>query len=177
MVPLGASYVLVVAWRTDTVKVIFLDFDGVLNSGPYTDSLKQKVNFKPRELSMDWWAEGLDPVCVKLLNKLVERTGAVIVVTSTWRLHATLGWLQRVLRMRGFEHRVYGATERHVGQARSYEIQRWLGTKRLEQFVILDDDDKANIAGHFVKTDPEVGLTVGLVEKAVKILSESQGKN
>lgn len=156
------------------MKVIFLDIDGVLNSGPYTDAMKQDPNFKPRELSMEWWAEGLDPAAVKLLNSLVERTGAKVVVSSTWRLHTTVGWLQRVLRMRGYEHRVHGMTERFVGRDRSYEIMRWLATTKAEQFVVLDDKREADIAGHFVKTDSEVGLTEELVEKAVRILGEDR---
>jgi len=155
------------------VRVVFLDFDGVLNSGPYTDAMGQDPNFQPRELSMEWWAQGLDPVAIEHLNSIVERTDAKVVVSSTWRLHATIGWLQRVLRLRGYRHRVRGKTERCAGYDRSYEIQMWLAKNPTSHFVILDDRDDAGIAGHFVRTDPEVGLTAELVEKAVEILLPS----
>jgi len=157
------------------MKVVFLDIDGVVNSGPYKDKLQQEANFQPPALSMAWWAEGIDPEPVKLLNALLKRTGAKVVVSSTWRLGATEAWLQRVLEMRGFEGEVIGMTERHHGRNRSYEIMRWLATTRVEGFVILDDEREADIPGHFVKTDFEVGLTDVDVERAVAILGESQG--
>lgn len=158
------------------MKVVFLDFDGVINSVAFHEAReKQKPNFEPQALSMEWWAEGIDPDAVGRLNGLLERTGAKVVVSSTWRLGTNRGWLQRVLEMRGFKGEVIGVTERYTGHDRCFEIRRWLETTRVRGFAILDDDWDARIVGHFVKTDSAVGLTDEDVEKAVGILSEGQG--
>lgn len=155
------------------MKVVFLDFDGVINSGPFTDALKQKqdLNIQPPKLSMKWWAAGIDPDAVVLLNGLLNRTGSKVVVSSTWRLGTDRSWLQCVLEMCGFEGEVIGVTERFPGKDRRIEIQDWIDRHSVENFVILDDNGGAWIHRHFVQTDFEVGLTDELVEKAVKVLS------
>lgn len=62
------------------LKIIFLDFDGVLNS---QDWYNRREN---QNLShFDDWGETFDPIAVDNLRKLIEQTGAKIVVTSTWR--------------------------------------------------------------------------------------------
>lgn len=97
-------------------KVLFLDFDGVINSTAFHETReKQKPNFEPAKLSMEWWAEGIDPDAVGRLNGLLKRTGAKVVVSSSWRLGTDRAWLQRVLEMRGFEGDVIGITERYTG--------------------------------------------------------------
>lgn len=62
-------------WRKRNMnKYIFLDIDGVLNS-------------------MDWFKENretsdyteIDPEKVKLLKEIVDKTGAEIILSSTWR--------------------------------------------------------------------------------------------
>lgn len=163
--------------KTRPMKVVFLDFDGVLNSTTFHEASgkRQQPNSLPSKLSMEWWAEGVDPEAVARLNGLLKRTGAKVVVSSSWRLGTDERWLQRVLEMRGFEGEVIGKTERWVERDRSYEIQRWLATTRVEGFVILDDDGGADIAGHFVRTDFNAGLTDEDVERAVKVLGEAQG--
>ena len=55
-------------------KVIFLDIDGVMNS----------VNTRPQDPR--GLIDFLDPRNVSVLNAIVEATGAVVVVSSTWRL-------------------------------------------------------------------------------------------
>ena len=55
-------------------KVIFLDIDGVMNS------------FSTRPQDPRGLVDFLDPANVAVLNAVVEASGAVVVVTSTWRL-------------------------------------------------------------------------------------------
>jgi len=80
------------------MKVIFLDNDGVIclpnNWGgrmkKYTNYLKNHpgtpVNKCPANVRFD----NFDTKSIKLLNKILEETGAEIVVSSDWRYHATL---------------------------------------------------------------------------------------
>jgi len=61
------------------MKLIFLDFDGVLNSNKYFKSLKRKKI--PHEKILN----SLSPEMVERLNKIIEATNAKIVISSTWR--------------------------------------------------------------------------------------------
>ena len=60
--------------RVLAVKVIFLDFDGVLNSEAYVRNCGRS-------------GVVIDPACLLLVKKLVEATGAKIVLTTSWREH------------------------------------------------------------------------------------------
>jgi hypothetical protein len=57
------------------MKVIFLDVDGVLNYHSY------------REAAVDYYSNPIEESRMFLLKYLVEKTGAVIVLSSTWRLY------------------------------------------------------------------------------------------
>ena len=56
-------------------KIIFLDIDGVLNSDEYLEALP------PVSTELD----DIDESKVQLLKEIVERTGAQIVLSSSWR--------------------------------------------------------------------------------------------
>lgn len=149
-----------------------MDFDGVLNSVKYTESIADDEYPK---LSVEWWAKGLDPKPIRLLNEIVDRTGAQVVVSSSWRIGFGPKGLGTILQMRGFTGRVIDRTVYLAGQPRSDEIEEWLNAHEVESYVILDDDDDAEIDGHFVQTHIMVGLTKEDVEKAVVILGERDG--
>lgn len=57
------------------MRIIFLDFDGVLNAD----------TAEADESSELWTASWLDTVMVGRLARLVESTGASIVISSSWR--------------------------------------------------------------------------------------------
>ena len=82
------------------MKVIFLDIDGVLNVIP---------------TKFDQWGAyfGPDDHFVKNLKKIVDQTGAKIVITSTWRM----GGLQNMLDMwsgRNLPGEIVGITPNHM---------------------------------------------------------------
>jgi hypothetical protein len=83
------------------VKVIFLDFDGCLNSAAYLKS-------RPEDERVG--VIGLDRAAVARLNRLVHATGASIVVSSTWRHGRSVAQLAKILCEVGFEGYVLGAT-------------------------------------------------------------------
>jgi hypothetical protein len=69
------------------LKIIFLDIDGVLNSNDWY--VRREFEF-PDEAGKtnpfyDSWGDMFDPIAVENLRKLIERTGAKIVVSSCWR--------------------------------------------------------------------------------------------
>jgi hypothetical protein len=158
------------------MKVIFLDFDGVLN---HLDHFRATSGKRSSE------AEGLDIECVKRLNRIIEATGAKVCVSSTWRLGKTLCGLRDILNDRGFVGKVVGKTPELRGvspagtpQERGDEIQRWINdwtrpTRGVDSFVILDDDsDMAHLKHLLVQTSfHDGGLLDCHVERAIRILN------
>ena len=61
-------------------KYVLLDFDGVVTSKSYSwqcymDHCRENI------FGMDWF----DPACIDALRRIVNETGAKIVVSSSWR--------------------------------------------------------------------------------------------
>ena len=61
------------------MKIIFLDYDGVLNS-PYF--LLQKKDQSP--------TSDFDPKCIDILAKICSEANAQVVVTSSWRFNKAM---------------------------------------------------------------------------------------
>lgn len=158
------------------MKIVFLDFDGVLNSHWYM------LEF-PKEWNSGMAVEGqIDPESVALVNKIVEDTGAVVVISSAWRLVRSLDDLTRMLANKGFKGEVIGITPdlAHLDKRRGDEIQEWLDTSplkdQIESFVILDDNsDMVHLTDKLVLTGYTVGIEEHHVEKAIEILNAVNG--
>ncbi len=155
-----------------TMKIIFLDFDGVLNSGPFIWSADKDDG---RTIGH------IDPKAVQLLNNLIKTTGAKVVVSSAWRILHTDEELQGFLNHHGFIGEIIGSTPRHTTLAdgsygvRGDQIQEWLTMcdKEVESFVIFDDDsDMSHLKHKFVQTKFMIGLTEEHIEAAIEILNE-----
>ena len=93
------------------MKIIFLDHDGVIclsnNWGGRTkkwakyrsenpDSSKEK-----KDAPVSFRFDDFDTKSVKVLNEILEETGAEIVVSSDWKLHATLEELGEYYELHG----------------------------------------------------------------------------
>jgi hypothetical protein len=152
-------------------KVVFLDVDGVLNSQEAVNAGRTSQNSKLT--GNDWWANLIDPMAVQRLNRLLEQTGAKVVVTSTWRINAGVRWLQAVLEQRGFQGEVVSVTPRLHGLPRKEEIEAWLQIMRPTAYVVLDDDTDAEIVGLTVLCSEHTGLTDDDVDTAIAILNEN----
>lgn len=164
------------------MKVIFLDFDGVINSDEYMESSSFKEETKDYPEPQLWLIEmhfHLDPKAIALINQLVKRTGAKVVASTTWRLLYTLEEMNNFLALRGAKFSLIDITPRldaglSIPIFRGDEINAFLYHTPLsvDQFVIIDDrDDMTDIKVHLVRTNPLIGITQEDVEKAVKILN------
>jgi hypothetical protein len=140
------------------MKVVFLDFDGVLNSSRW---FAQGTAFTHPE-------DQLDPEAVKLLNEL----DADVVVSSAWRYGYKRIQLSEFLRNRGFTGRVIDTTPRLPGKERFEEINAWLKGKDVTSFVVLDDIAEA-ISPWWAERGILIqdGLTPDHVIQAKRILS------
>lgn len=156
-------------------KLIFLDFDGVLNSSEYyRKSPDSHAEF--RFASVEWYAATIDERAVSYLNTIVEKTGAVIVFSTSWRTALEVGFLQEILELKGFEGKSVGRTPWLRGRNRCDEIQQVIDYLNhrdgsVPPFVILDDDQEAGIPDHFVQTHFENGLVPEQVEEAITVLT------
>lgn len=74
--------------------VLFLDIDGVLNSLRYLKN-------NPGAFDPVQGPRSIDPEAAGRLNSILERTNAMVVVTSTWRLSYSIKRLESLLRSRG----------------------------------------------------------------------------
>jgi len=147
------------------MRVLFLDIDGVLNSKPYF------IERGPGWMIDREQADDIDPAAVRLLNTLIARTGAAIVISSTWRYFGQQA-VTEMLKARGLEGAVIGVTPRSEHGVRGREIQQWLANADapIESFVILDDDsDMEHLMPRLVRTSFERGLLPADVERAVAL--------
>lgn len=146
------------------MKLLFLDIDGVLNN----------------ELRAQSEVYQIDPECAQNFNSLIDRTGAKIVISSSWRLGMTLEDLKRVFEEKGLKGEIIGVTPRLFpddGYVRGNEILMWLRENEsiygeryynYQNYLILDDDEDMlyQQRDNFLQTDNYVGLTHNDVDKA-----------
>jgi hypothetical protein len=138
------------------LQVIFLDFDGVL--APISD--------------MNRYGE-LDHGCVRALNEIVARSGAHVVVSSSWRFGKTVAELQQMLDECGFAGRVIDKTPTDVqGCTRGEEVAAWLTEHPVDGWVILDDHgDMGALLSRLVRTNASVGLRPADADRALEKLA------
>ena len=159
-------------------KVIFLDIDGVLNP-------KWWISKKPS----DKYGVFFETNAVANLGKIIEETGAEIVVSSSWK-NIGLVELQNMWRDRGLPGKLVDITPDYMSDEillkedsanvdylyeRGSEIQGWLllHGDDVGRYVIIDDMDDIlpEQLSHFVQTDPEFGITIDDVKKIVHLLN------
>ncbi len=146
------------------MKVIFLDLDGVMITGSYQ---KRSTEFEGYYFT---------PSSVENLKQILERTGAYIVVSSTYRM-AGFEYLRKMFNANGLTDGLIGQTPVIDYGIRGDEIRQYIEESRLdpqnavEQFVILDDhDDMGDLMPYLVQTKWVSGLDEEAREKAIQML-------
>lgn len=163
-------------------KVIFLDIDGVLNTKWWYTQMDKNT---PK----DEYGSAFDPNAVANLKKILDETGADIVISSSWKCMG-LSQLEEMWEKRSLPGKIIGITPNSVSDElllnadidnmelfhiRGTEIREWLrkNSKRISHYVILDDMDNMlpEQQDHFVWIDPDIGITDGNAVQAIKILN------
>jgi len=160
--------------------VIFLDIDGVLNPMsdydpdgewnklqiPVEDVDELNAHDKAKMLHIIY---RIAPRCLDLLNEITDKTGAVIVISSTWRKNHNI----RFFVEKGITGQIIGKTPVLDNKPRGIEIDSWLQDHpEYTRFVILDDDnDMAHLTNHLIQTDTENGLTRKETDEILKKLT------
>lgn len=174
-------------------KVIFLDFDGVLNAYYYPKQLADRG-----KAWRDAFGVLFAPECVAQLERMVRATGARIIVSSSWKIpfdgetaEMALHNLRRMWQARRYPGRIDGTIPDMTYQQimdmncdgdfvchKSFEIEQWLRQHpECTSHVIIDDEEIAlpMQRAHFVRTDPLVGLQERDADRAIEILLGQHG--
>lgn len=157
--------------------ILFLDFDGVLNSARHMNSLVRVPGEPPMAA----------PAHVAVLNQVLRQSDAHIVVSSAWRYGRSNAALHRLLTGSGVVGRVVGRTEIHdvrpgtlwEGEpARGIQIQNWITEHAHDgPFAIVDDDaDMVHLTPWLVRTTFDLGLCEEHVAPLVKLLRTPPGE-
>jgi len=176
------------------MKVIFLDNDGVIClSNNWGSRFKKQNKFFTKDNPRKGFGDNgpvevrfdnFDKKAIKVLNSIIEETGAEIVVSSDWRFHANLDELGDYYEAQGIANRPIAVTEkfhytnwveegfikphgdfpwsRHedLEQQRHFEIKRWLRDHpEVTHWVAVDDLNMGiNINTSYGPTERDWGL-------------------
>ena len=152
------------------MKVIFLDFDGVITIPP------------------KWYLKANK---IKYIKRIVDETDAKIVVSSSWRMDTVEETRKSMIykekrcprnkMLYWLIDNIYDVTPWvGLGNGRGGEIQKYLNDHlEIENYVILDDDHDMwdSQIYHFVQTNYEDGITEVETIRAIKILNKNFFQN
>ena len=136
------------------MKVIFLDIDGVLNTN------------SDREISNDK---------LKLLSELVSKTGADVVLSSSWRNwwnHPKINvpgsfitkWKNQFL-----DNNISITLTTELECPKNISIEKFIIQHDVKRFVVLDDQNVFD--KNLVQTNGDIGLTHSDCQKASQLLN------
>lgn len=150
-------------------RIIFLDFDGVLNTEYYQGLLQ----FQGKQWQ-DEHGAFFDPRAVRQLKRVIDTTGADIVVESSWK-YLGLEAMQELWRVRDLPGRVIDITPSLTDNAsKGEEIAAWLSEHATPdtRYVIIDDEYVVldSQIPYFILTNPYEGLTEEQANRAISIL-------
>ena len=158
------------------MKVIFLDNDGVIClESEWGSRFKKGTDF-----------DRLNTKAVKVLNDIIEQTGAEIVISSDWKLHANLEALNKHYADHGVMKAAIAVTPRYevkkmsesydLESNRIKEIQMYLKDHpEVTEWVAVDDLEMFDLGeDHFVHcSHSRQGIKeCGIKEKILRILGK-----
>lgn len=158
------------------MKVLFLDIDGVLNSEEdYREYSLKNGRPAPIEFYTDAKARMISDICT--------RTGANIVLSSTWRKGLTLEKGAILFERLGLPAVLVGFTPDFSsegspprGQEIKYFVENHTLPEEIEKFAVIDDDSDAGQSlpsgGKFFQTTFGKGITEEIKNQIIEYLEE-----
>ena len=152
------------------MNYIFLDVDGVLNNRKHYKKQHEKYGGRFICENMPF-----NPRSLKNLRKIIDKTAAKIVISSSWRRSTTA---MAVLEARLIEYGIKIHSTTPKLQNRKEEILEWCkqNMKSADKYIIIDDE-LYNMLEHWnyntiIKIDSYRGLTRLKVYEAIKKLNK-----
>lgn len=167
-------------------KIIFLDFDGVLN----TEHNQNMLLYKGKAWK-DKHGAFFDLKAVAELNRIVEETKADIVIESSWK-YLGLEAMRQMWRDRNMPGNVIDVTPSSASnnwllnanldemdpahtQWKGVEIASWIAENLHDEdrYVIIDDEYVIldSQLPHFILTNPYDGIIPELADRTIKLLN------
>ena len=127
------------------MKVIFLDHDGVIClSTEWGGRFKKQNKWGGRKLSMttlempvEYRFDNFNKKAVKILNEILEKTGAEIVVSSDWKRWATVEEMGEYYESKGIIKKPIAFTP-NLGQCTWYDNWAWSFEWDLEMTRVIE---------------------------------------
>ena len=152
------------------MRVLFLDFDGVLNS-------EASFRLEKRRSTQDISNTLSELACANLQYVLDQAPDLKLVISSTWRLLHDIDYLRMKLVQYGVDaSRVVGITPATLGRDRGHELKLWLAEyPEVLQFVVVDDDRDAHVFDEdprclMIRTTWTDGLLLAHAEQIIRFL-------
>lgn len=156
-------------------KFLFLDIDGVLN---HEDWHIYRIKHK---LNLEYPFSDLDPYCIERINEILEKIGATLVISSSWKIDRNL---DNILKEAGLRW-PFDITGYSYDRYRGKEIKDYLN--KIEEpykYCIVDDDSDflpeqepflvktaaSKAEKDLIKINGGTGLTEKCKEKIINIL-------
>jgi len=161
-------------------KIIFLDFDGVLQIDNHSNPWQGDANLLEGYDDRDEYGLLFDYDCTERLQQLIEATDAEVVISSSWR-HLGLQMMMDMWQERQMPGELIDiipmydqqSTGRFTSMSRGECVQEWLEENKCKCYVIIDDVDDflQEQKGRFVETDYYLGFQEEDLKKAIGILN------
>lgn len=170
-------------------KVVFLDFDGVMNTDKmYLRSITDEGEWK------DEFGIRFDPESTRNLKRIIDETGARIVAITSWKQYG-LSYLQEIWEGRSMPGEISDVTpdtktdfemdaQGHPKcvsvplYSKGDEIEEWLIQEQLEGretiYAILDDNQQFTLEQqpYFIQICAHCGITHNDAERAIQMLNQ-----
>lgn len=161
------------------MKLIFLDIDGVLNTRDTFIKVYYSNKFK------DIKDIQIEDSALESLKKIVEETGAKIILTSSWRSYfdddlkpITEEGEKLIGKFKTYSLYIHDMVE-GPSCDRGQEINNYIMNNDVKSFVIIDDEyfdyEKQGIIDHLVQTSfMTASLNMDHANKAIKMLRKNR---
>jgi hypothetical protein len=136
-------------------KIIFLDHDGVICLDNNFGSRMKKSGYVGLNSSIESRFDNFDKKAVSVLNDILQKTEADIVVSSDWRRWATIEEMGQYYELQGIIRKPIGFTRSlatfdpgessrcnwrcQLERARALEIRKWIEENGADRWVAVDD--------------------------------------
>jgi len=156
------------------MNIIFLDFDGVINSDEFYIGSPSFERGFDLQRCFEIFARTpellIDTKLLDHVKDLCSRLDASIVISSSWRIYYEKEAFIRMFDFHGWANApIIDATKdlRSEGKCRGDEVQLWLDTHNVDNYVIIDDVDDFHLDQNFFMTDFKDGFTQQHIQQIV----------